>query len=387
MNYVKTLESCKQDLLTYTLRDLDILAKFYKVKSANVNNLVSQLCSKILAEQIPKYAQMTIGEDAKCRNTVETITQDTDIDDDKFIRDHNGICWDVENLANYIISNGGINEHKHDIENLNVKNKPIYNDADLLSIANKLINLDNTTLVDQFRQSVYTNVDLLTPGLMNNIRKTGAILQARGPLFNEEINKKWSPELINEWNRARHNQELYEPPRNLSLQLSDELHALKEDVFRDFYNVYTTQSDNIRDKLTELYPGLTPARLEQCNIGEYCMKIVGSVLLDTFNKWANLTGREPYIYRRETTMLDDEELARAIISRRGLPPSLPQLRRDGLFDEQTGGAHFSEFPDQIQSFDEGTRVSLLGRSGTSYSDGRTVWDDENEDDGVRRRLF
>ena len=74
--------------------------------------------------------------------------------------------------------------------------------------------------------------------------------------------------------------------------------VLKSYTYTRFYNeVYEPLPHEIKDQLTRLYPNLTESILLECVRGTFCMKIIGSIILDTYNKWAKLKGKSIYDWR------------------------------------------------------------------------------------------
>lgn len=280
-----------------------IIKKMAKMKLKKMDTTeIRKLLKKIVNRRLK--LQRTLNSFVPgCKNLVTTIGEEPvkEVETEgNLIKLENGICYDISELVNYIISRKGINTRGGPGKD---KNKPIWNDT--INELNYILTFKKGSTIHPEAKRLrdyFNNKNEIVNEIkktfsdrdINLLEKTGQILISQGHYFETEIDKL-PLNLKNEWNEKKAGMTTLEPPSNLSSQLSNEINNIKGVSISEL-NSGSLSTENIAllDRLSiALGDSTTYSRdISMCVRGEHCMMILGNKLLRLVRTIRNQTGGE-----------------------------------------------------------------------------------------------
>lgn len=324
-----------KELDSRTDRELLLLCVMYGIKPTHRAGAIGAI-SGVWGESRVSSADMPFYGSEGCDNSVDPATMDDE--SDHILKSNGGICWDSESLARYIIQREGSDnydnavlegikkdvvavknkKYEKSLEDFVRKHKPnaaeIEGGLDSTKVYDKKILrqlLKTKAIPKDVRKQLkrVTSVDLTAfdRGFMELLLKTGQILQNVGPAWDSaleaelnELNDAVVKErLQTEWNTVRRTTTELEPPRNMSVELKDLFDKIKLEAFIVFADAWDQLSSLNKIALSELNSNLTDEKISKCRLGQHCVKILSTSLLQAYNKWAKVVKEQVYDYRSE----------------------------------------------------------------------------------------
>lgn len=240
----------------------------------------------------------------RCLNENSPLSQEpiSELPDGQYIRMSNGICWDIEDLLDYIRDMNGQNDSTKLKTYRGVSQRIWENEQDLNRILNHPV-----AVRTGFRQWLLgmdqaSAVAAISNETLNRLARAGSLALGRGDEFDRVVAMELTPAQLAVFRReAGGDTDNIDRIRNRTMRADIETtikQTMKSASIIDMYNYYMSLSE-VEKRALAFFEREFAGALTKCRNGEYCQLGMGDMMVTLRNQIARLKGMPPIVYDRD----------------------------------------------------------------------------------------